>query len=296
MNATNTTTGYLLTIALPLVAAICVLVWLATRAAEPPAIAQAAEHVESLYVPGDLVVLFPQDRFPDLEFFDERIAAVAASQLPEELERFQRVILVRGRGVDAPVIRRMISARAQRLYTTDVASFSIDLYQLDDPETVLFDLSDQIETAEVHIEPRGEDPVDCPWMGTRFDCPDADWTWVGDSTEVFAGEPFRCVWAHPVDDAELVIRFPEVTGTHVTGWYGLTDYAVSIPDGGPVRMTLEAGDESDRFRAHRQTGRRSLRFALPEDYTGPLEMRISASRPGVRHFCWDLQVVDSRGR
>lgn len=293
MDSSTTSTRFILTIVLPLVAAIAAVAVAAHRATQAPEFVQAARVVEAMRADGDLVIVYPEDRFPDLELLDPSIDAIAASSLPAELNRFERVFLIRARDEHPPAIRRMLAARSTLLHADDVEGLTVELFQLDAPDRVVLDLMDSIRTARVTVQARGEDPVECPWSADRFDCPDADWTWVGATTQVFAGEPQQCVWMHPVDGADVAIEFPVVSGTHVTGWYGLTDYAVSIPDGSPVRMALVAGSERERFRAHRQTGRRPLEFELPEDYSGPLRIVVSASRAGVRHFCWDLQVVQS---
>lgn len=288
------TTRFALTIVLPFVLAAAVIAATLVQARAPAPIVAAAEVVESLHVPGDLVLLYPEARFPDLELLPERFDAIAASSLPPEADRYARVFLVRPRGDHVPPIRRVLATRSALLFATDVADLTVELFQLDEPERVVLDLGDALATARAWVEPADDpEPIACPWAADRFDCPDADWTWIGPTVQVFAGEPHRCIWMHPVDDADVVLEFPDVTGTHVTGWYGMTDYAVSIPDGTAVRLTLIAGERRERFRAHRQTGRRPLRFALPDDYSGPLRMEVSAPRAGVRHFCFDLQVVSA---
>ncbi len=293
MNSTSQTVAYTFSIVVPLVVTLALGMLFLQRMDTEPDIARAAARASALFQTGDLVVLYPRERYPDLSYFDEHVDAIASATLPLEAERFQRVILVHARGVDPPALRRSLGTRATRLLAEDVGTLTVELYQLAGPERVVFDLSDQIETATVMMNPRADEAVECPWIGDRFDCPDADWTWVGDTEQVLSGEPFRCTWSHPIDSADLEITFDHIEGTHVTGWYALTDYAVSIADGSAVRVTLEAGDERGRYRAHRQLGRRPLRFELPEDYEGPLTITISAARPGVRHFCWDLQVVDA---
>jgi hypothetical protein len=280
-------------IAVPVLISILVLSATASMWALPPAMAEVAVKVESIALHGDLVVITPENRFTEIYWFDDELDVVALDAMPADIDRFDRVILIRPRSDHPPAIRRMIAGRGDLLLAEDVRQVTIELFQLRARDRVTGDLSDRLPEALVSIVPQRGEPVPCPWLGDRFDCAEAAWTWVGPTVQTFASEPHSCVWMHPVDDGELVVSYEGVEGTHVTGWYGLTDYAVSIPDSGPVRMRLTAGNQTGRFRAHHQRGRRPVRFQLPEGHDGTLEVSVSASRPGVRHFCWDLQTVFS---
>jgi hypothetical protein len=248
--------------------------------------------VESIANNGDLVLLTPRDRYPDLTLFAPEIDAIASDTLPEEVTRFARVILVHEAEPEPRSLLRLLGDKAEIVEERAVGALRVGVFEIRQREIVRSDLGQTLQNASVWVEPDDTPRHECPWLVDRFDCPDADWTWVGPTTQTFEGQPVPCIWSHPVEDAELVIEFPNAAGaTHVTGWYGLTDYAVAIADGSPVTLTLEADDQSRRFRAHRQRGRRPVRMALPEEYEGPLQIRISATRPGVRHLCWDLQFV-----
>ena len=280
-------------IAIPVLASILVLAATASKWALPPAMAEVADRVEALALPGDLVIVTPENRFPELYWFDDELDVVALDDIAPDVDRFDRVILVRPRSDHPPAMRRMLAGRGDLLLAEDVRRLTVELFQLRGRDSVTGDLAERLPEALVSIVPQRGEPIPCPWLGDRFDCAEAAWTWVGPTVQTFAGEPHGCVWMHPVADADLVVSYEDVEGTHVTGWYGLTDYAVSVPDGGPVRMRLTSGSQTGRFRAHDQRGRRPVRFRLPEGHDGTLEISVSASRPGVRHFCWDLQTVFS---
>ena len=286
-------TKLLAAIAVPLSVLVGIAAATASRWMRPPAMAEVANKVAALALPGDLVVLTPENRFTELYFFDEGLDVAALDSIPPDVDRFARVILVRPRADHPPSMRRMLAGRADLLVVDEVRSFAIELFQLRSRDEITGDLADRLPEALVSIVPQRGEPVPCPWLGDRFDCAEAAWTWVGPTVQTFSGEPHGCVWMHPVEDAELVVSYEGVEGTHVTGWYGLTDYAVSIPEGGPVRMRITAGSETGRFRAHDQRGRRPIRLRLPDGHDGKLEISVSASRPGGRHFCWDLQTVES---
>ncbi|MCB9531806.1 MAG: hypothetical protein H6700_08585 [Myxococcales bacterium] len=260
----------------------------------PDDLDSAVEVVESLREPGDLVLLYPAARSLDLSRLPPDLPAAATSSVPDELDRFERVIVVRDRDDEPVAFNRTLRSRAALLGATEAGALLVELYQIDAPVDVVDDLDGLLDSAQVDVV-SGDDVVPCPRSGDRFECGDADWTWVGRTTQVFAGEPYACVWSHPIDGADLRITFPRVEGDHVSGWFGLTDYAVSIPDGSPVRFDVRAGTASGRFRAHRGVGRRPVDVALPRNYAGPLTITIAAQRAGVRHLCWSLQTTRSRG-
>ena len=292
VNPSSNTKIYL-AIAFPVAIAALLIATTAMRWDRLPGLAEAAAHVESLALPGDLVLVTPSNRYPELTWFDESLDVVAVDALPPDLERFTRVILVRPRGDTPPSMRRLLASRARLLLIEEVRHVTIEVFQLHDRDRVISDLAERLPQALVSFQPQLGDSVPCPWLGDRFDCPEADWTWVGPTVQPFDGQPMDCVWMHPIEDAELVVSYEGLTGTHVTGWYGLTDFALAAEDGGPVRMRLTAGDLTGRFRAHQERGVRPLRFALPEDHDGTLEITVSASRAAARHFCWNLQTVES---
>ncbi len=294
-NGVNPTsnTKIIAAIAVPVVASILLLAGTASHWIGQPPVAEVASHVESLALPGDLVILTPENRFIELHWFDEGLDAVALDDLPTDLERFRRVLLVRPQTNNSPPIRRLLASQADLLLIEDVREFTVELYQLRDHPTVTADLGEMLPQGLVSIVPQRGESIPCPWLGDRFDCAEAEWTWVGPTVQTFDSQPHRCIWMHPVDDGEVVLSYEGLSGTHVTGWYGLTDYAVGLPAGGPVRMRLSAGSETGRFRAHDQLGRRPVHFKFPDDHDGTLEISVSASRAGGRHFCWDLQTVES---
>ncbi len=291
-----TTARLLTTIIIPLLVSGTVIGLVGQRLRQPSPLAVAAERVSALYQPGDLVLLHPESRQLDIALFPADLDVVATNALPVGLDRFQRVILVRARERNIPAMRRMLAARSNLLFQDDVEGQTIELFQLDAPQRPVVDLAAALPAARVFVEPDDGDRYECPWLGDRFDCPDADWTWVGTTTETFDSHVHRCVWSHPVDGGDLVITYPDIRdATHISGWYGLTDYAVSIPDGRPVTLEIRAGETTRRFRAYNRRGRTPLHFEMPDDFEGPVELRVSARRPGVRHLCWDLATVAATG-
>ncbi len=260
-------------------------------------VARVADEVRAMLQPGDLVLLSPADTRFDLEAF-EGLPAAATQRSPIELERFDRVFLVHHAGdSDRPPVPRYALLRAGRLIWEHAdGPWTVELFQMDPASHTVDDLVSRLPSASVSIVWDDGRVEPCPWDGHRHQCAFAEWVYVGPISESFAGQPHRCIWTHPVDGGTVVVEFPRVTGaTHIDGWYALTDYAVSIPNGGRATITLRAGSDDRRFHAQRRPGRVPLTWALPADHDGPLRMEFTADRAGVRHLCWDVQATRRDG-
>ena len=193
------------------------------------------------------------------------------------------------------LLREVQRGRTQ-IFATEVGAFTVELWQSRDAAIHVADLADLLPTARVRLEPRGSEPIDCPWTGNGFVCPDHPWVRVEQVADNFAGQPLRCVWSHPAPNADLVIEFPRVHGaSHIEGWYAHTDYAAEVYTGSRTVLDLEVDRGSRRFTAPRDRGRRSLQWRLPRRHDGPLTLRVHAERPDVAHFCWDLRLVQRVG-
>lgn len=274
----------------PLALALALVVAASVQFAQPSDLQEAAEHIAQAARPGDLVVLYPEGRALDLRHF-EGLDAVAASETFPELDRYSRVALVRELSDAPPSFRRRITSRGHLLSSQDFGGVTVDWIQLEAPPIVVMDMTENIERARVVVVEDGEE-AECPWSADRFDCLDAPWTYVGETQQTFEGQPHRCVWAHPIEDATLRIELPAADGAdRLVGWYGLTDYAVSTPDGGPVTLRVETSERTRTVRVRQIAGRIPLDLPLGDDGTATL--RVSSRTPGVRHLCFDLQAVRS---
>lgn len=254
--------------------------------------------ITAMYRPGDLVILTGPDTRFDIDRFGA-LPVVATERAPIELDRFDRVFLVHHTAAGntrSPAPRSALLNRGRAIWTAGDEGWSAELFQMERPARAVGDLMAELPAASVRIEWDDGRVEPCPWDGSRHQCPSAEWLYVGPISESFAGQTQRCVWSHPVDGGTLVVEFPRVRGaTDIDGWYGLTDYAVSIHDGARASITLRAGDARRGFHAHRRPGRIPLGWELPANWDGPLRIEITAIRAGVRHLCWNLQTVRREG-
>lgn len=123
-------------------------------------------------------------------------------------------------------------------------------------------------------------------------CGDRGWTRVRRRDLTVDGERQSCIWAHPMEDRVVRIRFSGVTTAGTDGerlWLqtALRDSAVGT--GEPVDFDLRV-DNATLFHRHQdRTGWQST--VLPVvDEPGELTIDISAERPGRRHICFRFQL------
>jgi hypothetical protein len=99
------------------------------------------------------------------------------------------------------------------------------------------------------------------------------------------GRARRCVWAHPLTNKTLVIRFDNVdVGSRIKGFYGIVD-GVSTENPGTVNISVLA-DETRIFEG--ATVRSGLKeFDVASGSAKNIEFRIFTEKDVRRHFCFD---------
>ena len=161
-----------------------------------------------------------------------------------------------------------------------------------------YELVDHLGGAEIFFRwPDGRtNPCD-QWRFGSWGCGLDDWLWVGVTEQFFRGQPRECIWAHPTDGADLVIRFTDVpVGNRVAGRFGIADPGVAMEDGAPVSMVVRAAGEERSFMAQNRQGMFSYHLALspePDADTMNVEFVVSTEQAGRRHFCFNGAIVGS---
>ena len=153
-------------------------------------------------------------------------------------------------------------------------------------------LTDALENATVSIlGPRGET---CRNVGKgRHQCSHADWNHVAAGWHEVEERPLRCIWAHPVDEGPLEIRFPDVPlkgVVHVRAAF--TDSAPGFARGAPVELSLRSGDtELPRLKVENKPGIQPFDVPLPSWLErGELSVAVSTPNSAMRHFCFDAWI------
>ncbi len=123
-------------------------------------------------------------------------------------------------------------------------------------------------------------------------CGDASWTRIEHRTLTIDGERERCIWAHPIPDKTLRLRFGDVPTIdeskgrlHLLS--GLSDSAVGT--GQPVDFDIHIGDRSLSHRHSDQRGWQSVILPTVAD-PSELQVEVSASDVGRRHICFRFDL------
>lgn len=133
-------------------------------------------------------------------------------------------------------------------------------------------------------------------VGEKRFCSDKDWNYVGPSVQRFDGIFHHCIWAHPSDGGPLEIEFPEVTlGSGLHGVHGIADSGISANGrGAPVTMEIQL-DGVPWTTIEKRDVAGLEEFSLDtrgrEGEKVRVTLRITTSRAGGRHYCFDLAVV-----
>lgn len=172
-----------------------------------------------------------------------------------------------------------------------VGALWLEPFELNRPRPLhLF--ADELRTATVTL---GTAP--CRWEGRRFQCPRADWNYVGAGWYEVEEKPFRCIWAHPVEDAPLRITFRGVQRAGVLRGRAAFVGRSAAGGGAPVRLELSRGKEAvGAVEFPNGTGLQPFELVLASasqvepadtDSAGELTFTVTARHAGRRHFCFD---------
>jgi hypothetical protein len=109
-------------------------------------------------------------------------------------------------------------------------------------------LRKRLPDARVEVMRAGSRETCIRKRSTRFQCGDEPWDYVGAAGLQVDEVLRRCIWAHPVANAELRLVFPEVElGSTLIGHHGLADRVVGY--GEPVDLEIRIdGRTAGRFR------------------------------------------------
>jgi hypothetical protein len=129
----------------------------------------------------------------------------------------------------------------------------------------------------------------------RWYCTGRSWNYVGPTAEKFNGAYLPCIWAHPVDEGPLTIRFPKLRlGRALKGGHGIADGAVEgFVGGAPVTLDVQIdGRRVESLTRPNEKGWAGFRVATPE-WSGKeaeLTLSVSTRSSGGRHYCFDVKV------
>ncbi|MBN1773440.1 MAG: hypothetical protein JXB32_19415 [Deltaproteobacteria bacterium] len=249
------------------------------------------DHIRAHHRPGDLIQFNPGwvgdavRRFKDLH----PLAPNASPQLEQGGWGRLWYVYCNHDGDDRR--RRDLLSAHTELERLQIGHYTVYLLEpKDTPRKV--QLVDRLSGARAVVLPVGGEPQACERHGDdpALVCGRKPHLTIRESREKVGGQLRRCIWLHPQPgNAATVLTFPGLlaeTEPRFTFRYGLTDAAVTAKDGGPVEVTVSAGDTRlRRLVARNEAGWRDAVLERRADSSSDLVITVRAERDGARHFC-----------
>ena len=219
-----------------------------------------------------------------------------------DVDSHQRVFEVSVRGKRHPWL---VGQRPSQRWT--LGRVTVALYERETPAEVLFDFTARIQDARVTlIQNASEASKDarvrrCRWKNGargrrgRFTCdPRRGWNWVGPHLAEVAHRPYRCIFAHPVDEHVVRITFPAVKmGNTLVGYTGIDDFENRKRSDAPVVLKVFAGPKQIKV-VHHQNAWPWRRFTVvTRAHAGqslPVSFEVSTPAAFARTFCFAAQT------
>ena len=206
--------------------------------------------------------------------------------LLSDVARFPRVWLVSTRGAIHPWLDGL-----RPVETYENGAVTLDLY-VKDPAQVTFDFTARIMDAQV--ERAGRTVTRCERQDERFTCAPHSWNWVGPHLAEVGHQPYRCVFAHAVDEHTMRITFPAVTlGRRVVGYTGIDDFENRKRNDAPVTLQVKVGDRTAGKVIHQNKWpwtRFSMDTTREAGQTHAVSFEITTPQAFARTFCFAAEA------
>lgn len=262
---------------------------------------QANERIRARVDAGDVIVLAPSWAERGRAFLTAAPVEAGYDLAHDEYRGTRRqwlVALADAPRFDLEDARRTLSTRGRSLWSERIGGLWVELFAIAGPAAD-FSFTDEAATAEVSIAgTKGEKCRDTG--GGRHQCSHGPWNHVSPGWHEVDERPLRCLWAHPVDEGPLEIRYPDVPLRGVVRVRAaLTDSGPGFDKGTPVELELRAAEGSlIRWTIDNRSGVQSFSLPWPESLPerGPVTFAVTSASSQARHFCFDAWVGPSPDR
>ncbi len=210
-----------------------------------------------------------------------------------DVDRFERIWQVSIRGARHPWL-----AGKQPSRVWEAGRVKLSLFASSRPAKVLYDFHDQLGRATV--DRAGPSPARCRRTmiprarrrpGPRFVC-DARrrWNWVGWHLAEVGHRPYRCIFAHPVDNHRMRIAYDDVPlGDQLVVYTGIDDFENRKKAQGKVVLQVFIDDQRVATVDHQNAWpwhRSEIDTAGHAGKRGKVRFEISTSVAYARAFCF----------
>lgn len=180
---------------------------------------------------------------------------------------------VAGRKGDAPLNRRPPKARPSNPWLDEV-----------------------LADAEVTVTYHGGEPIPCSWNEARkrHVCPDQEpWVYVGPEVRRVGNHDEYCVWQHPVADGVVTTKMRGLATQRIALRHAFAGRSATVQEAAPVDIVVRVdGEERVKTQRLRKPGFETITLEpVARGKGGNVEIEVSASHPGVAHFCWQIEEL-----
>ena len=157
------------------------------------------------------------------------------------------------------------------------------------------ELSEHLSSAHVSLASDTSETA-CQWQSSdRWQCSHHSWNYVGIAHYRIDNQLRRCIWAHPVRDQKLIIRFPaQRIGRSLRGHHGLLDDAVlRFGNGSTVMLGVQIDDQLvATIERPNEKGwvAWSIDTSLWANQKADIILTVTAKNSAGRHYCFTAQI------
>ncbi|MEL7372712.1 MAG: hypothetical protein AAFN74_27555, partial [Myxococcota bacterium] len=277
------------------------LFWL-THDAGPPAAAfgPATLAIRQGYQRGDVILLSPFYATRAREFLGDLNPLAVRRPLNEDLDVYSRVWVFGLFGAEQAVGTELETAGFRPAFARHRDGIAVLRYDRPAPFEVTYDFVDSVPKARVSHDVNGKRTPCSKWQPRnqqggppgRWVCPqNSDWFYVGAEWHRMGDHLRWCLWAHPPNQGQLVIEFPDVPLEGVVAGHAGHTLNASRRARAPVHLDVKWGDNvPQRFTFALKDHFRPFRLKVPTTTTATVSFAVSTADAGVNHFCFAADV------
>lgn len=219
---------------------------------------------------------------------------MASDALPQEqsqARRYSHITMLAPRNTPTPVELRETTEVALQ----EVGELSIRSFVFPESKRLLFDLRSEISKTQIQME-TPEQKLLCitPRPDGGFMCPGRpEWNYLGPTQLMVNGQPWPCVWAHPISGEQLTINLgAQRLGDTIEIESALSDDAVNTPQGAAVDVRIEIdGQPAGNLTHANQTGVRVLKISTTANKLSTVKLYVTTNNDARRHFGLNLRLT-----
>lgn len=245
---------------------------------------------------GTFVVVWPPHQNATLKHLPEKLMAADAVYLEpndKPYRRFVQYFVIGPRNISPP--QELASAKLVHRLAFD--QVEVVTFAYENKNRLVFDLREEIGSIRVELESESFRIV-CDTLRAKdgFSCPKRPpWNHVAPTAIQVQGKAFPCVWAHPVQDADLVLDLGKRhTGDFVEVETAFADPAALWKQGTDVYILVEQdGAVVGQLAQTKKSGVSFLRVPTQSGSVAHFRIRIRTKQDARRHLGINVRMLEN---